>query len=572
MSTPGKQPSGEPLGIGRALLALGLYTAASVLLFGWALWPHPGRGIVGLAVQAPESYLWEFAWWAHALSSVTNPFVSHAVYAPVGVNLTWTPTAPGLGFLFTPLTFLVGPAAAYNLAALLMPALSAWTAFLLCRYLTRSSWAALVGGFLFGFSGYMTGHEYGGDLNLTALALVPLVALVVLRYLRAEIDARGLAWRLGIILALQLVVSTEIALTLTLALAAALVAAWAVSPRDRRRLVSALPPIVVGYGIAGVLTAPFIYYLLTGLESGQFVGVPTGDLLNIVVPTHLIAAGGSVFASVSAHFDSNDQERDLYVGIPTLLIVGLYFWPRRRQPGARFLLASFLVPLVLALGASLRVEGRTIVAMPWALSKSVPLLDNLIPTRFAVYSLLAASVAVAIWIASAQGRLAARPVVLPALALASIVPATWHGPFVRIPPRPAFFAQKLYKSCIPRGETLTVFPYGRFGDSMLWQAESGFWFNLAEGDLGRDTYPPKFVFADETVQALQFFYEGPDPRPTMDQLKAYAKLRDVGRIISVASGGYPSGSDMQAFGLVQTIGDVYVSPACGDDALTDGPG
>src|SRR5439155_25946137 len=63
----------------------------------------------------------------------------------------------------------------------------------------------------------------------------------------------------------------------------------------------------------------------------------------------------------------------------------------------------------------------------------------------------------------------------------------------------------LYKQCVPRDETLAVFPFGRWGTSMLWQAESGFWFRMAEGNIGRSSaFPPNFV-SDPTVAELTKF-------------------------------------------------------------------
>jgi hypothetical protein len=545
-----------------AAAAFALYSLTSVLMFGRALWPHPGRGIVGLSFQDPLIIVWSFAWWEHALSSFTNPFFTHAIYSPVGANLMWTPSAPGLGLVFAPLTALVGPTAAFNVAMLLQPAVGAWTAFLLCRYLTNSIWAALAGGYLFGFSSYAVAHEYGGHLNL-GVYLLPLAALVLVRYLRCELAARGLAWRLGLILAFQLTISTEIALTLTLGIGIGLLLAFALVPDQRRRLASALAPIVSAYGIAAVLTAPFVYYLVAGFETGHFVQAADGDVLNIVLPTNLIALGGATFESITEHFaGTNVQDQDLYLGVPVLLIVALYIWRRRREPTGRFLASALVVTWVLALGASLRFEGHRIVALPWALADSLPLLDNVVTTRLAAYASLSASVAVALWVGSTRGRLFTRPVILPFLALATLMPATWRDAFVMDPVRPQFFAQGLYRICIPPGETLAIFPYGRFGDSMLWQAESGFWFNMAEGDLGRDTYPPRFVFGNPTVTALQFYWYGPGPRPTMKELLAFAKSDDVDRIVSLVSIGYPNGTQMWAFGPLQVIGGMYVAPGC----------
>ena len=79
-----------------------------------------------------------------------------------------------------------------------MPALAAWTAFLLCRYLTRSLWPSIVGGYLFGFSSYLLAQDgYGGHLNLGAVFLLPLIVLAILRYLDGRLDARGLVLRLA---------------------------------------------------------------------------------------------------------------------------------------------------------------------------------------------------------------------------------------------------------------------------------------------------------------------------------------------------------------------------------------
>ena len=136
-----------------------------------------------------------------------------------------------------------GPTVSYNVACVVVPALGAWTAFLLFRYLTRSTWASLVGGYLFGFSSFVLGHQLGGHLNLTATFVLPLLALVVVRRVRGELDDVAFVWRLGALLALQLAISTEVAATATLVLALGLALAYALVPEARGGIASALPPI-----------------------------------------------------------------------------------------------------------------------------------------------------------------------------------------------------------------------------------------------------------------------------------------------------------------------------------------
>ena len=112
---PSRRARGAPLGWTDALVLLG-YAAISFAYFGWRLLPHPGRYLVGSG-RDPELFVWVFAWWPHAIGSWTNPFFSHAVYAPTGINLAWTTSVPALALAFAPLTVAFGPAVSYNVAA-----------------------------------------------------------------------------------------------------------------------------------------------------------------------------------------------------------------------------------------------------------------------------------------------------------------------------------------------------------------------------------------------------------------------------------------------------------------------
>src|SRR5438034_1057012 len=86
---------------------------AGYILIAFAYWgvrllPHPGRFLVGNGTDT-QIFVWSFAWWPHALGHGLNPFEASSIWAPKGVNLAWTATAPGMALLFTPLTLLTGP-------------------------------------------------------------------------------------------------------------------------------------------------------------------------------------------------------------------------------------------------------------------------------------------------------------------------------------------------------------------------------------------------------------------------------------------------------------------------------
>ena len=125
--------------------ALAIYCALSFLYFGVRLLVEPGAQYIG-PFDDPQIVIWAFGWFPHAILHGHNPLEASGLWAPIGVNLTWTTVAPGLSLIFAPIALLIGPFAAYNLAAMLMPAVSAWTAFLLCREIPRSFWPSPAGG------------------------------------------------------------------------------------------------------------------------------------------------------------------------------------------------------------------------------------------------------------------------------------------------------------------------------------------------------------------------------------------------------------------------------------------
>ena len=176
------------LGRRTGLLALASYLVLAFVFLGAPIAAYPERRLVGQRIDV-QIFVWSLGWWPHAILHGENPFVTHAIWAANGVNLTWTTSIPGLALLAAPITFLAGPILAYNVLAVAMPALAAWTAFLLCRRLTRSFWPSLAGGYLFGFSPYLFGQSEG-HMHETSEFLIPLVALVIVRYLDDDLSRR----------------------------------------------------------------------------------------------------------------------------------------------------------------------------------------------------------------------------------------------------------------------------------------------------------------------------------------------------------------------------------------------
>ena len=466
----------------RTAVALAAYLAISFLYFGVPVAAHPGREWIGFGAD-PQILVWSLGWWPHAILHWQNPILAHSVWPPVGLNLAWVSSIPGLALVLAPVTLLAGPVAAYNVASVLMPALAAWTAFLLCRHLTRSFWPALAGGYLFGFSSYMLG-QLQGHLHMSSVFLLPLTALVVLRFLEGSLGRRAFVVLLGLLLAGQLLLSTEVLFTLTLALAAALVCAFALVPTMRPPLRNLPGPLAGSYLVAGVLTSPLLAYAAAHFQR-ESINRPAdfpADLVNLVVPTRLTALSTNWTHTTSAHFAGNTAENGAYLGVPLLAIVCWFAWSKRRSARARLLTLLLALGMVCELGTALHTRGDLHVALPWRLISGLPAFDNVLPVRLSVYVALAASVAAAWWAASNEAPRWAR-IGLVTAALVAIAPAFWLDAWHARPNRPAFFSTGLYKQFLDPNETVLLLPYPSLNGGMLWQAESRFRFRAADASL-----------------------------------------------------------------------------------------
>ena len=146
----------------------------------------------------------------------------------------------------------------------------------------------------------------------------------------------------------------------------------------------------------------------------------------------------------------------------------------------------------------------------------------MLPERLALFCSLAAAVIVAAWTAARRGLLAW---LLPLLAVASLVPAFWRADYLLKPMREGFFTAGLYK-CIPRNDNVLIFPFGAWGNAMLWQAEADFWFRMPEGYLV-PTPPADYLKGDAAARILTFTLGN----PTIPQIISFVEDKKVDRVI-----------------------------------------
>lgn len=300
-----------------AACAFAVYVLAALLLFGGPLW-HPARHecvCIGSTTDAGV-YVWAFAWWPHSLLHGLNPFFTHLLYAPQGIDLAHAALVPGAALLLSPVTAIAGPLYAYDAAMVLSPVLAAFFTFLLARRLTGRFLPALFAGWLFGFSTFMLG-QLVAHLNLTLVFLVPVLVHLVLRGIASELSRRRLIGLLTVALVLQFSFSVEVFASATLSVALGFGYAFA-EPQGRAALRQVAGPLLVAYALTLLIVSPYLYYALK--PGGEPVlhwraDLFSADLLGLVVPSQITALAGLTFISTSLKFTAGYVEGGVYLGL-----------------------------------------------------------------------------------------------------------------------------------------------------------------------------------------------------------------------------------------------------------------
>jgi hypothetical protein len=467
------------------ILALGFFGKTG----GWTRW-FLGKSFDAIA------FIWFINWWPFSIAHGLNPFISNYVWFPPGNNLTWATSVPSAALLGLPVTLLGGAVLCYNLLTLLAPALSAWTAFLLTRQLTRDWAAALVGGYLFGFSSYEAGQILG-HLNLDLTFLVPLAILLCVRHVRGELRRIPFIICLALLLLVEFGLSTEIFATLCVFGAMAWIIFLLCAPAiDRQGLWRLAIDILFACVVMLMPAAPFLFYLVKGFSDGPLIITSetitnfSADLLNFLIPTHVTWLGRTAFAPVADIFTGNASEQGAYLGLPLILLVTLYFRNQIVHAYVRALLIAMILIVVLSLGPWLHVYGmQTKIPLPWRFVENLPLIRAALPARFTMYVSLISAIVAALYLATPEiGRWRPWRFALAGLACLFLVPNSRVFVWTRWPTQQFFTAQNvnLALGIKPDGTkpNVIILPFSYTGPGMAWQMDAQMQFTQWGGYAG----------------------------------------------------------------------------------------
>jgi hypothetical protein len=464
---------------------LGAYLLLSLLLFGLPVLGHLGSRIVASDALDSSQFMWFFAWWPHALLHGLNPFVTHAMFVPDGFNLAWSTAMPGPSVLLSPVTLAFGPAVTWNVIQLTAPALSGWTAFLLCRHITGELWPSLLGGYVFGFSPNMLICLTGGPY-LALVALLPVFVLLVLRRLEGSLARRRFVMWMTLALTAQYLISSEVLATSTLFGAIALVLAYGLFAERRAALIDVAKLLLGAYAATVVLISPFLYFFLFGHHYPPGATNFSADVFFFAVPPKLVAL--TRHAPPFVHSNTTT-----YLGLPLIALIGLFIWQERRRRTTWLLAVSLLLAALLSLGNYVHVRGQqTSIPGPWLLLHHLPVLRYAIPPRFALYVVFPAAVIVALWLsrASISDHNGIVRWAIALLAVAFIVPDVGSSAWDTHVRDPKFFSSGAYRSYLkPTDNVLTV---PAWGPNERWQADTRFRFRLSAGYAG-NPFPASYT-------------------------------------------------------------------------------
>jgi len=518
------------------LTVLAAYLAAGIAL----TWPR-ATYITGRLPETRDvaAFVWDLWWVAHQVVHLANPWSTHAMAAPVGVQLGFSTTMPLLGVVFTPVTVAFGPSFTFGLLTILMPGLLCYAMYRCARLWLRSQTGAIAAGAFFGLSSMLAEQDWA-HLNIVAgTVFLPLTVEAAVRLRRRP--GRRPALILGVVLGACVLVNQESAVMAGI-LAVAILAPWLLRRPSRAKLAA----VGVGLLAALVVASP----QLAAMAGQQFSGGTSVDphllavtakhygqgLDTLFAPAQRVADFGlhglAAWSPTSPFVGATSEGMPMFgVVLGVLALAGLIVSWRRRSA---WLLAALLVGSAwLALGASLWWRQRQFVpfmqdwhgvhvspVMPYTWLMRIPLLSAFREAdRLAILGLVAAALlagAAVEWL-----RYHARPLIVVVAAAALLESGYAALPSVRAMPTtlPALDAPI---AADHSGSIVVDFPFGLRGGIP---------------EYGRPFSPRALLIATADGHPRLISYTSWVPPQTVAKIKAhpfYAALEQVQHGIPLA--------------------------------------
>jgi hypothetical protein len=392
---PEASPGVQPLRLRYDLLvALGAYGLMTLIYF------HPCLANINThLIGPPEDNMAGFwdCWWAHdkVLCGGQSLTSTSFLFYPEGSSLYYVAWSFYNLLLLVPLRWFLGGVASFNIVILHSFPLAGLGAFLLIRYLTRNSWLALLGGFLYAFSPFHFARAQH-HLHINTLQFVPFFVLFYIKAIRVG-TVRNL------VLASLFFLLNALADWNYLFFAGYFVLfsyLYLAVRRHRFLLPDVLGKSLVVVLVPLLLLSPWLLQMVkVGLANPE-VNLPghnsfVTDLVGLIVPGqyHWLNNIGLI-DQVNHTYSGNPWEIASYLGLVSLAIVVIAF--RRLVRSAAPWFIGGLAFLLMAMGTNPHVAGNILpIRLPDQVLSQLPFLSNLrCPARFMTYVYLFWSIVV----------------------------------------------------------------------------------------------------------------------------------------------------------------------------------
>jgi len=341
-------------------------------------------------IGPPEDNLqfyWNYWWMTENVMNGTGSLMfTNYLFFPEGAQLyyhSWTFYNLAISVV---LSQFMNLHAVSNLIALHSFPVAGIGAFLLVRYLTRNSYIALIGGFMFAFCPYHSTRLLH-HLNLMSIQFIPFFVLFYIKAIRRQ-------GRWSIILAAVFLLLNALCSWTYLIFALLFMFLCYVYLAIRRKRIFLHDVAVKASVIAGsvlLVLSPWLWQMVrlafTGAgiyEVGRKKFVT--DVFGLFVPgyNHWLSNLGFI-ESINSSFTGNAWEATTYLGIPAIIIVLIASF--RIMPVLGRYLTAVLAFAILSFGYDLHILGHSVeMVLPDVLLSRLPLISNVrAPSRYIIY-------------------------------------------------------------------------------------------------------------------------------------------------------------------------------------------
>ena len=380
---------------GATLWASAAYLIVSLVVW-WNVWSSHPTTTTTCGCGDSSEFTWYLGWPAHAISHGLNPLYSADLFHPVGINLLSNTSVLALGVPLAPVTWAFGPVATLNVALTLAPVLSALAMFWLLRRWVSWAPAAWIGGLLYGFSPFVLVELTDAHLML-GMAVVPplLVGTLDELLIRQERKPVRVGLTLAALLVLQFFLGTEL-LVITVMMTAIGVLVLLVAGLWRRDVLADRARYVAtglgaGAGATVVLLAYPAWFALAGPAHLQgsvwtqgYLGLGGIDFRSYFLGDAASAGYARLARRVGGYQGPTLSGQYLGVGLVAVVAAGLLLWWRDRK--------MWLFAIVGAVSVWFSIDILQTYWVPSKVLVRVPLVQNIIPSRFLAVTYLCVAV------------------------------------------------------------------------------------------------------------------------------------------------------------------------------------